>query len=339
MTQSGTKEAFERVQAAFRGHQTLQLIYLGLELGLLESLRSQPATPDALAAALSLHPPYVRVWCEVGTAFGVLAVDDAGRYRLAAGMDTVLLDADHPRFVGAFVRGFMTFLADDFARYPDAFKHGHIHAFHQHGEAFSAWVSNVTHPMQRLVAGKILPDQFGSGLQAGIDVLDIGCGAGQFVFKLAALYPNSRFTGVDADPHGIELAQRAAAINGMGDRTRFIHTGGETMPFENAFDLAVMFEVLHELPVEVRPAVMRAAYRALRLGGALFILDETWADDPRQLVEPAYHMSVLVQFSELLWGNVVYTQDQQTRLLTEAGFVDLQRGDLGGTFTLITARK
>ena len=43
--------------------------------------------------------------------------------------------------------------------------------------------------------------------------------------------------------------------------------------------------------------------------------------------------------SELVWGNVVATESEQTRLLTDAGFVNLTRSDLGGVFTLIYAEK
>ena len=111
------------------------------------------------------------------------------------------------------------------------------------------------------------------------------------------------------------------------------------MTYHDQFDLAVMFEVLHELPVSARPGVMSAIYRALRPGGLLFILDETWADDPRLLRQPEYAMSVLVQFSELVWGNVVYTENEQTKLLNDAGFATITRGDLGGTFTILTAKK
>lgn len=333
------KEAFERVQQSFSGLQTLQVIYLGLELGLFQRLKDAPQAPEALAAGAGLHTPYVRIWCESAFAFHILEVGDEGHYRLAPGMDTVLLDSDHPRYVGAFAKGFMTFLADDFARYPQAFKDGSVHTFAEHGEAFSDWVSRLTHPMQRLVAARTLPEAIGEGLHNGIDILDVGCGAGAFLFKLAALYPKCRFTGIDGDAHGIVLARRRAADLGLSDTITFRHVMGQEMGFTDQFDLAVMFEVLHELPVEARPGVMNAVYRALRPGGKLFILDETWAEDPRDLRQPGYHMAVLVQFSEMVWGNVVYTASQQTQLLAEAGFTDIQRGDLGDTFTILTARK
>lgn len=334
-----TTAQFEFVLNAFRGHQTTQVIGLGVRLGLFQALHDADGLSAAeLADRLKLHPPYVRVWCETAVAYHILDYAN-GRFSLPDGLATVLLNRDHPRWLGGFAEGFTTHFADDFARYPAAFQDGSIHGFAEHGEAFSAWVSSLTHPMQRLVAGKLLPEHYGDLLDQPISILDIGCGAGSLIFKLADAYPQPQFTGVDADTHGVALAQTRAAEHGYGKRVRFVHTRGEDFDAENAYDLALMFEVLHELPVEARPDVLRMAARALKPGGRLFILDETWADDPLALRDPAYAMSVLVQFSELIWGNVVATESEQTRLLTEAGFTDIQRGDLGGTFTLIFARK
>lgn len=334
------KEQFERVLRAFHGMQTVQVIGLGLELGLFAALHEAGAlVPAELARRLNLHPPYVRVWCEVAAALGVLDVDDAGAFHLPTGMETVLLNPDHPRYLGAFARGFITHLNEDFARYPQAFRDGAVHPFGEHGEAFSEWVASVTHPMQRLVAGRILPEYFGEALTRGIDILDVGCGSGQLIFKLAEAYPNCRFVGVDSDPHGIYIAQKTARQRDLNPRVRFYHLDGQQMRDENNFDLALMFEVLHEIPLEARPGVLAAVYRALRPNAHLFILDETWPEHPSELRSPAYAMSILVQFSELIWGNIVATEREQTQLLRDAGFEIVLRSDLGGTFTLIFARK
>lgn len=342
MTQNNSvKDQFEFVFDAFRGFQIVQVISLGLRLGLLVELdkASEGLTHPQLAAKRKLHLPYVRIWCEVGYALGVLNCDDQGRYTLPPSLNTVLLNSEHPRYLGGFAEGFGTYLADDFQRYPQAFVDGNVLPFWERGENFSSWVSQLTHPLQRLVTGKVIPEHFGTQLEHGCDVLDVGCGAGGLIFKLAEMYPKCRFVGIDADAHGINLARREAARLGMSERTSFRHIRGEQVKFSEEFDLALMFEVLHEIPVPERPAVLAGTFRALRPGGKLFIVDETWANELSELREPQYAMSVLIQFTELTWGNVVASENQQTQLLTEAGFGDLRRGDLGGTFTTITATK
>lgn len=338
--ENSAKAQFEHVFEAFKGFQTVQVIHLGLQLGLFSTLNETPQglTPEDLAARLRLHTLYVQKWCEVAYAYKLLERDNNGFYHLPPKLDTVLLDTDHPRYLGGFANGFFTYGADDFRRYPQAFVEGDVYPFQEHGEGFSAWVSSLTHPMQRLVVGKVLPELMGAEMERGLDILDVGCGAGEMLFKLAAAYPNSRLTGIDSDGHGIKIAQGNAKERGLNHIT-FVHTNGEHFDQPSAFDLALMFEVFHEIPIGDRRPLLAACYQALRPGGALLIVDETWPDDPTQLRDPAYGFSVMVQFSELIWGNLVATESEQTQLLDEAGFVDIQRGDLGGTFTTIHARK
>lgn len=336
-----TKDQFEFVFNAFRGLQIVQVISLGLQLGIFELLdKTESGLSDAeIATTLKLHLPYVRVWAQAGYAFRVLEMTDDGKYQIAPKLNTILLDQEHPRYLGGFARGFATYLADDFQRYPEAFTNGSVHPFWEHGEHFSEWVSGLTHPLQRLVVGKVLPEMFDEQLKTGIHVLDVGCGAGRLIFKLAENYPNCRFVGIDADANGINIARKESARLGLSGRTSFRHVRGEQVKFESEFDIALMFEVFHELPMSERASVLAGCFRALRPGGKLFIVDETWAETPQQLRDPAYAMSILVQFSELIWGNVVSTESEQSQLLHDAGFTDLKRGDIGGTFTTILATK
>jgi ubiquinone/menaquinone biosynthesis C-methylase UbiE len=336
-----TKDQFEFLFNAFRGLQTVQVVSLGLQLGMLAVLdAAQDGLSDSdLAAHLRLHPPYVRVWCQIAYALHVLDMTPAGTYQIAPKLNTVLLDPEHPRYLGGFAQGFATYLADDFQRYPEAFTTGSVHPFWERGEHFSEWISGLTHPLQRLVVGKILPEMFDEQLRTGIHVLDIGCGAGRLIFKLAENYPHCRFVGIDADANGINIARKEAARLGLSTRTTFRHVRGEQLKFESEFDLALMFEVFHEIPVNARAGVLSGCFRALRPGGKLFIVDETWAENPQQLRDPAFSMSILVQFSELIWGNVIASESEQTQLLHDAGFRNLARGDIGGAFTTILATK
>ena len=44
-------------------------------------------------------------------------------------------------------------------------------------------------------------------LENGIRMLDIGCGRGLILNRLAALYPNSQFTGMDLSLEAIDYAR------------------------------------------------------------------------------------------------------------------------------------
>jgi len=45
-------------------------------------------------------------------------------------------------------------------------------------------------------------------LERGVNFLDIGCGNGRLIIQLATLFTNSRFTGVESSPYGIDIARK-----------------------------------------------------------------------------------------------------------------------------------
>src|SRR4029453_6326024 len=82
------------------GYASPRTIAIGLRSGLLEALAaSEHTTPEELAERLGMDPFYVSVWCRAAYAAGICD-RDAGRYRLAAHMATLLLCAPSPASPG-----------------------------------------------------------------------------------------------------------------------------------------------------------------------------------------------------------------------------------------------
>lgn len=76
------------------------------------------------------------------------------------------------------------------------------------------------------------------------NVLEIGCGAGKFLFSLAELFPEKEYTGVDISSAAIE---KASKIN-RSNKINFIEGNAEDLHFEeNAFDFIIILDVLEHL--------------------------------------------------------------------------------------------
>jgi hypothetical protein len=94
------QEQASAVLAHAAGYASHRTIAIGLRSGLLKALAaSEHATPEELAERMDLDPFYVSVWCRSAYAAGICD-RDAGRYRLAAHMATLLLDATSPAYAG-----------------------------------------------------------------------------------------------------------------------------------------------------------------------------------------------------------------------------------------------
>jgi len=101
-------------------------------------------------------------------------------------------------------------------------------------------------------------------------VLDLGCGTGLFLERMASRYPAARLFGVDASRDMLAMARR----KGM-DRTCLVEGDLAELPFgDGQFDLVVSSSVLHFVD-DWKRAVTECA-RVVRPGGRVVIAD--WWD-------------------------------------------------------------
>jgi len=348
MTDAATPEQQTEVLWDYlKGFHAVHLIDIGTKLGLFAAIDAAGeggATATALAEDHGFHPPYVNIWCRTAYAYGLLEGDERGdevRFTLAPHFDTLLVDKRHPRFLAPYFNGATSYYADDFARYPDCFRDGGVFSFQDHGQDFSDAIATTTSGFHVVIARRMLPAIAGLGdkLVVGAAVLDMGCGAAGLLMRIAEAHPAARCVGVDVDRHGIASAEARIAEAGLSDRVSVELIDGGEISHADAFDVVTMFEVLHEIPVAVRPQVIANCHKALKPGAALFILDETYPRDLAGLRDREHALAVQTAFNELIWGNVVPTADDQDQLLRDAGFARIDRMQIATYFTAITAWK
>ncbi|MSQ59995.1 MAG: class I SAM-dependent methyltransferase [Betaproteobacteria bacterium] len=326
-----------------RGFNTIYLLDLGVKLGLFKALAEKPGSSASdLAAALGLHAPYVETWCRTCYGMEVLDAGTDGRYRLAPHMENILANPGHPRYLGGFVRLGTDFAAEDFRECLHAFKTGAVKPFQGRGEMFAKSVAESTWGLQVATAKKILPELPGllPRLQAGGALLEVGCGTGNLLLQLAKNFPLAKCVGVDIDRDSLSVAREKIKGAGLEGRAQAREGTVASVTQAGSFDAVVMVEVLHEISPEIRPAVVIEAGAALRPGGWIVIVDETYPTTLEEMREPEFKFPLHTGFEELYWGNVLPTREEQERLLKDAGFRgEIHRSLIGEGFTVLTAQK
>ncbi len=326
-----------------RGFNTIHLIDVGVRLGLFKALADAPgSTAEEVAARLQLHAPYVSVWCK--TAYGMELLDaDAGpRYRLAPHFDVILAAPSHPRYLGGYVRLGTEVAAEDFKRCLQAFRTAEVKPFQGRGDEFNQAIAESTQGLQVVTAKKILPGLEGlsARLEAGGAVLEVGCGTGNLLLQLAKAFPKARVIGVDIETDSLATARAKIAAAGLQERVEARQGTVASAVQPGSVDAVVMIEVLHEIAPALRPGVIRESAAALRSGGWLVIVDETYPTTLEEMRRPEFKFPLMTGFEELLWGNVIPTREEQEKLLRDAGLTGaIDRSLIGEGFTVLCTRK
>lgn len=326
-----------------RGFNAMHLIDIGIRLGLFSALAETPdVDAQSLSSRLGLHAPYVRVWCTTAYSFGLLEAEGETSFRLAPFVNDILANPSHPRYLGGYVQLGTRFAADDYRYAEQAFKTGATSPFQGRSEEFAEVVAQAIAGVNVMVARKILPGLKGVAekLNAGGSLLELGCGTGNLQIQIANAFPEARCAGIDIDPTGIQCARDAVRRAGLADRVTLIEGDIADSVQPESFDVVVMVEVLHEIGPDIRPRVVAGCANALRKGGWLVIVDETYPSTLAEAREPEFLFPVQTGLEELTWGNVVPTRDEQEALLRSAGFTGpIDRSLLGAGFTLLTTQR
>jgi SAM-dependent methyltransferase len=320
-----TKVALDRAA----GYHAVQ-VYLGDRLGLWRTLATLGnATSVELAERSGLAERYVREWLGTQAAAGYVTYDGStGRFGLPSEHAMVLADDDSP---AAGVSGFEVIAAvwASVDRLANAYATGEGVGWHEHDPRLFTGVQRFFRTQYRnsLVA-EWLPavDGLVERLEAGIRVVDVGCGLGAATVLLAEAFPHSTFVGVDYHEESIRQARAAAGEAGVTDRVTF--QVGDATSYHGPFDLVCFFDALHDMGDPV--GALAHARKVLTPGGQVFAVEPFATDrleeslgDPVALTYYAASSALCVPNSVSQGGAALGAQAGPARLtqaFVDAGF-------------------
>ncbi len=109
------------------------------------------------------------------------------------------------------------------------------------------------------------------GAAGSARLLDLGCGTGALLREVKRNYPRLAITGLDLSAPYLAVARRRLA---PWSRVALIEAAAEAMPFAEAeFDIVSCVYLFHELPKQVRRAVVAEIRRVLKPGGRLIFVE------------------------------------------------------------------
>jgi ubiquinone/menaquinone biosynthesis C-methylase UbiE len=252
------------------------MMSIGHRTGIFDTMRSlPPSTSEEVAGASGLNERYVREWLGAMVTAGVIDVDPTStKYTLPAEHAAFLTRAAGADNFAVFTQ-YIGLLGSVEDKIVECFKKGggvpyedflRFHAVMAEDSGQSVLSSLESHVLP-LVPG--LTDRF----VEGISILDIGCGRGRILNRLADQYPNSRFIGMDISVEAIGKARVDASQKRLQNAefvVRDLSDFDESAEPE-AFDLITSFDAIHD---QVKPLnVLKGIYRSLKSDGVYLMQD------------------------------------------------------------------
>lgn len=246
---------------------------IGHRTGLFDAMSElPPSTSVQISAAANLNERYVREWLGAMVVGGVVEHEPRnGTYYLPAEHAAWLTRAATPDNVAATAQ-FIPLLASVEDRIVECFHEGGGVPYSAYPRFHAVMAEDSGQTVLPALLDSILPlvDGLTQRLEAGIDVLDVGCGSGRALNLMARAFPESRFTGYDFSEEGISRARAEAAENGANN-SHFEVKDAATFDESDRYDLITTFDAVHD---QADPASVLSGIRsALRPDGVYLMQD------------------------------------------------------------------
>lgn len=266
----------EKLLTALNNGALCLMVSIGHRTGLFDVMSTlPPSTSEEIALAAGLNERYVREWLGAMVTGRVVEIDpDTCRFllpaehaaflRRSAGADNMAVFAQYIAVLGG--------VEDDIV---ECFRNGGGVPYSRFSRFHDVMAEDSGQSVLSSLESHILPLVPGltESLQKGIQVLDVGCGRGLIMMRLAELYPSSRFVGMDLSEEAIAFAHDEAARRGLNN-IEFIAIDvsdfDETAEPES-FDFITTFDAIHD---QAKPLnVLQGIQRALKPGGVYLMQD------------------------------------------------------------------
>jgi len=340
MDQAKTEAFAGTMMGILNGGALSLMTSIGHETGLFDVMADlPPSTSEGIANAAGLNERYVREWLAAMVMGQIVEHSPpGGMYKLPAEHAAMLTRAAGPDNMATFAR-VIPILSDVRDGIIDCFHNGGGVAYDQYDDFLGCFSGYTAQVFDRVLVSKAIPlmPAIEKALTGGIDVLDVGCGAGHSTNVLARAFPKSRFTGYEFRESALEEARSEAGSLDLAN-VEFRAQDLSAMVDESAYDFVTAFDVIHD---QAQPrTVLGHILTALRPKGTYLMVDIKASSDvggnAQHPIAPFLYTSSMMHCMTVslaqggeglgaMWG-----EQKALELLGEAGFKDITVKDVEG---------
>ena len=231
-----------------------------------------PSTSDRIAGAAGLNERYVREWLGAMVTGGFIEYDPGqATYHLPPEHAASLTRSATPDNIAAFAQ-YIPLMGTVEDQVVACFKKGGGVPYSAFGRFHEVMAEDSGQTVVAALVDSILP--LVPGLidepKSGIEVLDVGCGAGRALNLMAEAFPKSRFTGYDISEEATATGRAAAEQQGLKN-VRFEVRDVTALDAFEQYQLITAFDAIHD---QAKPdKVLQEIAKALHPSGTFLMQD------------------------------------------------------------------
>jgi SAM-dependent methyltransferase len=328
------------LQEQAAGFFAIWTLAIGLEGGYFAALGRHPEglTDESLTRETRSDRLYTQTFLRAAYSAGYLDFE-TGRYRLVPGLEAPLLRPETPVYFGGTAR-FLAALSGPLAFFQAHLRDGERSWWDQFPPEVGRTLPDSTRTFYTRLLGKGFPAVPGLSqrLAGPADLVELACGRGEGLLRIAEAYPSLHVVGVEGDPTNLKAAEEARARSPARDRVAFKQVSLEEGPLPPA-DVVLLNLAFHEIQEKER--VLDQIGRALRPGGHLLVSEFPFPDWPEmeQLRTPAGKVMAGLQYLEALLDDQLIPSSHVANWLRKKGYRDVASVDLAPIHVLVHGRR
>ena len=318
-----------KIQNFEKGFVGIYLLNIGIQLGIFDKLSEtdQHLTPVELAQALDLKEAYIDSWCHTAFHLKILNCDAEGRFFLDPQLAKLLTDTNSAYYDGHTIKFMTNHLAEQLLNVPEHYRKNSALPIEEYSREHSRCTRATTDQGVHIgFQQAIIPGIPGltEKMKAGASVLDVGCGSGLLMIKLAQAFPACQFIGLEVDKYAFEDAQDNVIKQNMAHQITVKFESVADISDENEFDFITMSFSFHEINLNIREESIKKCYNALKNNGVIAIMDFGYPKSLEDFKKPIYTPGILDQFIELTQDSRHLSADEKIQFLDAHGFKNCQ---------------
>ncbi|GAB4371006.1 MAG: class I SAM-dependent methyltransferase [Elainellaceae cyanobacterium] len=300
-----------------------------------------PATSQHIADAAGLNERYVREWLNGMVTARLIEYDPIAKiYSLPSEHAAFLTRTTSAENIAPFAQ-YIALMGTVEDKVVDCFYKGGGVPYSEYKRFHEVMAEDSGQTVVPALFDHILPLISGlkEALQQGIEVMDLGCGRGRALVKLAEAFPNSHFIGYDFSGEAIAYANSEVQRRNLSN-VQFQVKDAASLEEVDRYDFITTFDAIHD---QARPdRVLQNIYRSLRSNGVYLMQDiHASTDVSSNLDHPVgpflytiscmHCMTVSLAYGGMGLGTM-WGQEKALQMLSDAGFTRVEVQQLAHDF-------